>query len=165
MRKIASMATVILAVAIISSVIAGDAEKNKNRLVSQYGFSIDFPLAGEATTPSYLMAQFFLPADNNFSPNVNIIRQKYDKSLEAYDKLSMNQFKQQLKAEVLTREIKGGRITYEYKGEMLSKKFHWYARAFKQNEEFYLVTATALESQWEKYKDKLVKSVNSFKLD
>jgi len=125
------------------------------------GISIEAPLAEDDKNPNYRIAVLLLPASDNFAANVNIQKQKYTDSIEAYDKLTTGQFKQ-LKMTVLNRLLKGNDLRYEYTGDMHKRTLHWYARAVKTGQHIYLVTATGLDSQWDQQKALLKKSVDSF---
>ncbi len=133
-----------------------------NTFVSDdYGMSIDAPAPQDMTAPNNQIVAFFLPSADNFTANINVLRETSDSSLEAYDKQTLSQFKQ-FKLTVLSRTLKGNELRYEYKGTMQGRFLHWYARAVKTGRQIYLVTATALDSQWDKQKPALMKSVESF---
>ncbi len=145
-------------------VVATDAHPadSGNTFVSNdYGISIDAPAAEDMTAPNNQIVAFFLPPSDNFTANVNVLREQSGDSLEAFDKLSLSQFKQ-FKLTILNRTLKGNEIRYEYKGTMQGRTLHWYARTVKAGQLIYLVTATALDSEWAKQKSALIKSVESF---
>ncbi len=125
------------------------------------GFRLEVPVAAEFETESYQMAMFLLPASDSFTANVNVMRQKFDKSIGDYDELSTRQF-EAMKLEQIRRELKGNAVTYEYKGEMQGRELHFYSKAVKNGVYIDLATATALEGAWEKQKAQLVRSVDSF---
>lgn len=126
------------------------------------GFSMRVPM--EKKDRSYKLVSFTLPPTNNFSPNVNVLKQAYPGTIKQYAALSAGQFKQMNWA-VLKSEIKAGEIIFEYKGALRGRKLHWYARAVKKGAYVFLITATALESQWAGKKKVLTESVDSFKFD
>ncbi len=133
-----------------------------NTFVSDdYGMSIDAPATKDMTAPNNQIVAFFLPPSDNFTANVTVLRQRSDDSLEEQDKRTLGQLKQ-LKLTVLNRTLKGNEIRYEYKGDMQGRTLHWYARTVKSGQQIYLVSATALDSEWEKQKTALIKSVESF---
>ena len=159
MRKVVAIS--ILAIALASASLA---EEQRNFFVSDdLGISIEVPISKESEAPTHQVAMFFLPVSDGFAANVNIQKQKYSDSIEAYDKLSVSQF-EPLKFTVIHRELKDNEVVYEYKGDMQGMSLHWYARAIKQGRHVYLVTATCLDSHWTKQKTGLMKSVNSFKV-
>lgn len=137
------------------------AELGNTFVSNDYGISIDAPVSKNITASNIQIASFFLPPSDNFAANVNILKQQFGDPLEAYDKLSISQFKQ-FKLTVLNRTLKGDELRYEYKGDMQGRALHWYARTVKTGQHIYLVTATGLDSQWEQQKSLLIKSVESF---
>ena len=157
------MRTVVISILVVALAYTSFAAEQNNTFASKdLGISIEVPISKESETTVYQVAMFFLPASDGFAANVNIQRQKYSESIEAYDKLSASQFKE-LKLTVLNHELKGNEILYEYKGEMQAKTLHGYARSIKHGEYVYLATATCLDSYWEKQKGELMKSIDSFK--
>ena len=153
-----------VAISILFAVLASGAfaAEPRNVFVSNdLGISMEAPIVKDAKNPNYQIAIFFLPASENFSANVNIQKQQFAESLEAYDRLTMGQFKQH-NVTVLNHALKGNDLRYEYKGDMQGRTLHWYARAVKTGQHVYLVTATGLDSQWEQQKPSLIRSVDSF---
>jgi hypothetical protein len=151
-------------ISILAVVLASGAHaaEQRNAFVSNdLGISIEAPIAGDVNVPNYQIAMFFLPASDNFSANVNIQKQQFAESLEAYDKLTTSQFSQ-FNIAILKRALKGNDLRYEYKGDMQGRTLHWYQRAMKSGHHIYLVTATCLDSQWDRQKASLIKSVDSF---
>ena len=153
---------------LVSLADAGAAEEGKQNTFSigSLGFSMEVPVAEGRTHGAYQVAAFLLPASDGFAPNVNVQKQAYEGTIEDYDKLSTGQFTA-LKLTSVNRTLKKDEVIYEYKGLMQGSRLHWYARALKKGQYVYLVTATALDSQWkdEKKKKKLIDSVNSFKFE
>jgi hypothetical protein len=159
MRK--AIAISILVVAVASASLAGE---QKNVFVSEdLGISIEVPISKESEASVQQVAMFFLPSSDGFTANVNIQKQRYSESMEAYDKLSTNQFTN-FNWTVLNRRLKNDEVVYEYKGDMQGKTLHWYARAIRRAQYIYLVTATCLDSRWQKQKIELMKSIDSFKI-
>jgi hypothetical protein len=149
----------IMLVVLVSGALAAE---SRNAFVSNdLGISIDAPIAKDTTVPNYQIASFYLPGSDNFAANVNVQKQQFAESIEAYDKLSTSQLKQ-INMTVLSHTLKGNDLRYEYRGDMQGKTLHWYARAIKTGQHIYLVTATSLESHWEQQKSSLIKSVDSF---
>lgn len=137
--------------------------EEKNIFVStSYGFSITVPVNKNIVRGTYQMALFLLPASDEFSPNVGLGIQTFQGSINEFDKITTDQFKN-LSIIIISRIIKKDQITYEYKGSLNEKKMHWYQKAIKKESTIYLITATALESQWESTSAILIDSVNSFK--
>lgn len=151
-----------LSLMVIALATEAAASGPENRFVSaDYGISIEAPASKNLIAANSQIAAFFLPPSDNFSANVNILRQQSSESLDAYDKTSMAQFKQ-FKITVLNRTLTANEVRYEYKGDLQGKALHWYVRTVKAGQHLYLVTATGLESQWEQQKPLLMKSVESF---
>ncbi len=148
----------LLTVLLVSSSLANDV-----LVMEKYEFSIQPPIAKEVKTYPYLMAMYYLPATGDFSANVNVMKQAFDQPMEAYDKISMQQF-EQMKATMLQHKLQENEILYEAQAESNGTAMHFYSRAVKQGNFVYLVTATGLENHWETQKAELMKSVNSFKL-
>ncbi|RUO25928.1 hypothetical protein CWE09_04160 [Aliidiomarina minuta] len=107
--------------------------------------------------------QYYLPADNGFAANVNLQIQPFDGSLEEYEEISVSQF-EQMDIEVLQLERTGNELLIEYRGAMQETDLHWYARVVKQDNLYYVLTATALAERWNEEQDALVNSVHSFQL-
>jgi hypothetical protein len=61
--------------------------------------------------------------------------------------------------------VDGPTATIEYAGAAGGRPLHWYASATKKGDLFFLVTATALQGQWADVSTKLMKVVDSFRLE
>ena len=105
----------------------------------------------------------FLPIEDQFAGNINCMAQPFNQSLEDYDKLTRQQFKQ-LDMEMVSGENKDDVLTYEYHGKQQGRHLHWYAKAQKRGDKIYLVTATALHDKWDEQSKLLIPAVDSFKL-
>jgi len=135
----------------------------RNTFVSKdIGVSIEAPFSNEETQV-HQVAIFFLPASDGFAANVNIQKQDFSGSIEAYDKLSVSQFESMGMA-VTRRTIDGNALFYEYKGYNQGRELHWYSKAIKRGAHIYLATATGLESRWNEQKVELMNSVESFRV-
>ena len=151
----------LLAIILTIPLLAGE---KKNTFISEFlGISIEVPFDKETKAPVSQIVKLYLPASENFPANVNIQKQKYNKSLKTFYNLGEMQAKNN-KWTIIQRSLKGNESLYECKGKMDGSIFHWYAKAVKKNGYIYLVTATCLDSQWEQLKTKLMESVNSFKI-
>lgn len=104
-----------------------------------------------------------LPPENGFAPSVNVVKQPFSGDLKQYKAASEAQF-QQLGFSLLKSEMDGAVLIMEYTGSMQGKELHWYAVAHKKGGSVFLVTATTLGTQWEKYGAKAQRCVASFKL-
>jgi len=131
----------------------------------KYGFSIellDETPSMQAPTSAVIT---FLPPTSDFAPNINVVIQPYDKDIKAYAELSKGQFRQ-LGWEIISEDlVSPSEWVFEYRGEMNGNKLHFYARAISDGKKVYLATATAKRAQWDAVKTKLIKHVQSLKLD
>ena len=128
------------------------------------GVSIDIPTINPIESQEiYVIADFFLPSKGAFSSNIGIQKQKFKGSLNDYNELSLSQFKSAGWTVIKFKKILNG-LLWEYVGSMFGHDLHWYAKAIKKGDYIYLVTATALSSEWESQKDVLKKSIDSFKV-
>lgn len=105
-----------------------------------------------------------LPAQNGFAPNVNVQIQPYPGTLKQYVELSVSQFSQ-YGLNVIQSDIKNNIATLEYTGVIQGLNAHYYANASKKGNFVYLVTATDSIQNWNNSSQKLIKTVNSFKLN
>ena len=127
------------------------------------GFSIA-PLEGTSDAGPYQGVIMMLPPSEGFAPNVNVQIQPYKGTLKEFTELSVKQFKD-FGLTILKEDATATAITWEYTGPFQGHQLHWYAKAIQGRGRIYLVTATALESQWESVSGKLKDCVNSFKLE
>ena len=139
------------------------AAESTNRLIFPVsGFSIK-PLEtrlGELHQQALVMA---LPASDGFAANVNVQIQPYSGTLDEYIALSEEQFKA-AGYKVLQRSRQGqSAVVFEHTGAMQGRALHWYARAERAKGRVYLVTATALETQWKTDSVMLKACVDSFR--
>ena len=109
-----------------------------------------------------------LNADGTFAPNVNVQIQPFPGSIDDYVKVSMDgQFKQLGFTTSSKKKLGEDGVAFEYTGTLRDMPLHFYARAFRKQGKgvFYLITATALATQWAKSGPELKTCVDSFKLD
>jgi len=129
-----------------------------DRLTFRAGrFSIE-PLEG------FQVLAMTLPVSDAFAANVNVQIQPYPGTLDDYVALSKQQFTQA--GLELIREARRGQSGWvvEYRGTMVDRDLHWYAKAELRQEKTYLATATALESQWPAVSRKLKACVDSLQV-
>ena len=131
-------------------------------LYKDAGFSID---ALDSAIPAQGLqpVQMFLPAVNGFSANINVQVQPYAESIEAYQKLSEDQF-MVLGLTKISSAIEDNAFIVEYTGELNEMNLHFYAKAVKKGGFVYLATATDLVSEWPKKSAQLKQVVHSLKL-
>ena len=127
------------------------------------GFSIA-PLEGTSDAGPYQGVIMMLPPSEGFAPNVNVQIQPYQGTLKEFAEISDKQFKD-VGLTIAKEEATATTITWEYTGTYQGHPMHWYSKAIQGKGRIYLVTATALESQWESVSGKLKDCVNSFKLE
>lgn len=140
-------------------------EQVPNRLhFKTYGFSIQ-PLESPPGKASYQALLMYLPPSGGFNPNVNVVVQQFDGTIDAYAAVSKKQFRD-LNFKLI-KEAKIGRtgVQFEYSGALQGHAMHWYARAVSEGGKVYLVTATALDRQWPAVGEKLKTCVDSFKIE
>ncbi len=83
--------TVIIVVGLFVVTGALAAEPKNTFISSDHGISIEAPASKDIEAQNLQIAMFFLPPSNNFAANVNIQKQKFTDSIEAYDKLTVGQ--------------------------------------------------------------------------
>jgi hypothetical protein len=105
----------------------------------------------------------FLPADDDFAPNINVTIQPFAGSMGDYISLTKEQFQQVNLVVISERENGDNEWIVEYTGSMQGNDLHYYARAVSNNGKVFLVTATAKASQWNAVADVLRKHVESFR--
>ncbi|WDE96289.1 hypothetical protein PQO03_11275 [Lentisphaera profundi] len=130
---------------------------------SHTDFQITAPITEKKNAPGPQVTMFFLPPMDNFQANVNVQKQAFKGSMEAYKNISLGQF-QKMKFTLISESLVNGVFTIEYTGIMQKREFQWYAKAFKKGELIYLVTGTAPKRTWQYQGDILKDSVDSFKL-
>lgn len=127
------------------------------------GFSITALEEASDDVGSQVVAMYLPPTDG-FSPNVNVQIQPYDGDLNAYIALSRQQF-DEYGIDVVDERRRGEEVTWEYTGNLQDRDLQWYARAIHTEGKVYVVTATALASQWTSASAKLKSCVDSFKME
>lgn len=107
---------------------------------------------------------FYSPSGGKFSPNVNVLIQSFDGTMEEYYEKSRDQIKA-LKFQTIKSSFENNQAYFEYIGKLENNQMHFYQKYVKNGKKFYVVTATILEIDWENKKTELIKSVNSFNLN
>lgn len=126
------------------------------------GFSIQ-PLEPDLKEVSgnHIALQMFLPTSEEFAPNVNVIVQRYEGSIEEYKSLSDGQF-ESLGVNMIKSELKDGIVIFEYTTDKFgSSEVHIYTRGYMVNDKVYLATGTRTIKQWKKMGNKIMSVVNS----
>ena len=111
-----------------------------------------------------LLLSMSLPAEDGFAANVNVQIQSFPGAIEEFATLSSKQF-DAAGLEVKSAKTEKGEWSCEYAGRLGERKLHFYARAVKQKDRVFLVTATAAEAQWNSVSAQLKACVDSFTLD
>ena len=151
--------------AVMCAVLSGlavAAEPAQKLHFSQIGFTIETLEAGGHAGPQVL--SMFLPAEDGFAANVSVQIQQYKGTIEEYAALSGKQFEaasMKIKAEKMVK----GEWVCEYTGRLGERDMHWYAKAVKQNDRVFLVTAAAADATWPQLGPKLKGCVDSFAID
>lgn len=158
MKKISLFLALILLLVACQPGLASSLVYEKN------GFTIN-ALEGEVGDEPYQVLIMFLPPTaDGFTPNVNVQIQPFAGTMADYTTLS----KQQIEGagwKLLNLSTPGKDvITLEFAGEAQGFAFHWYAKAVKNGDRVYLVTATASENYWAELAGQLKSTVDSFKL-
>jgi len=130
---------------------------------SGYGFTMDAPAVDDIDQASGQVCAFFLPTEDGFASNINVMKQAYDGTIEEYDTLSLGQF-EQLGYTVIQHTLGSDSAAYEYVGNFQGKKLHWYSTAVKVGNAVLLATATGPNRLWEKQGPVLKASVDSLRL-
>lgn len=125
---------------------------------------LDSATQGHNDSQPQQVVMLLLPASNGFAPNVNVQIQPFSGTIDAYMKVSHDEFKA-MGISVLNEKRTGkDSVSFEYSGPMNGRTLHWYARAVRVPQKVYLVTATAAEEQWAASASDLKECVNSFTL-
>ena len=132
-------------------------------VLPKYGFQID-PLDAPTSNATGQVIIMFLPSKNSFSANVNVQIQPYSEGIKNYTALTKGQFKQAGLKVISEKQINDNEWICEYSGDLRGLSLHWYARAIFRENKIYLVTATALNQDWNEDSISLKKCVDSFKM-
>ncbi len=160
MRSALSIAIALLAILCLA---ARDEEERPLLRFITGGFSIA-PLEGGSKEEPHQVVAMYLPPSEDFAPNVNVMIQKYKGSLQEYADLSRIQFKD-AEFHIISDKTATASQTWEFTGEVGGRNLHFYSKAELGHGTVYLVTATALQSQWDRHKEALKKCVESFRRD
>ena len=125
------------------------------------GFSIEPLPAAPPGVQQLVLTMSLPPDDTGFAANVNVMRQPWADTLDAYDDLTDAQL-DQMGWRVTEREALEGELRYRYEGAFQGRPLRWSARAVPGDGVVFLVTATATPEQWERSGAQLDRSVESF---
>ena len=129
-----------------------------------YGFQID-SLDAQVDSPAAAKTLImFLPESDGFQPNINVLIQPYNGTINDYIAMSKVQFAQ-MQCKVISEHQNGEHewmVEYSMGG---GHDLHCYAQAVSKSSKIYLVTATAKESQWATVGATLREHVESFKTE
>jgi hypothetical protein len=129
-----------------------------------YGFQIESLDAKVDSPPPAKALIMFLPESDGFQPNINVLIQPYNGTINDYIAVTKEQF-EQIQCKVISEHLKGENgwiVEYSVGG---GHDLHCYGQAVSKSSKIYLVTATAKESQWATVGDTLRKRVDSFKTE
>jgi hypothetical protein len=127
------------------------------------GFSINTFNVKEMPNNQAILS-FFLPASENFAPNVNVLSQDFNGSPVQYKELTESQLKSP-DYKTITSKVENDSYILEYTGVYNNQKLHFYSIAKFRNGKAVLATATATFKQWDKYKTELISVINSLNLN
>lgn len=125
----------------------------------QYDFDPPvFPADSEGT-----VFMHFLPPVKGFAGNVNCMVQNFDGTIDAYSEISSQQFAA-MGMDILNKKAEENILVLEYQGVQQGRELRGYSEARFIDGRVYLLTATALQSEWDTQGPPLIASVRSFKL-
>ena len=127
-------------------------------------FEMQPPEGDWSAAPAHPIAKFYLPPTDNFTANINVVRESFSGTLEDYEKKAVPMLEKELKAKLLKKEQKPGELLIEYTAKMEGRDLHFIARIVKRDDAAYVVTGTSLANDWEKQKEAITKSVMTFRL-
>lgn len=107
---------------------------------------------------------FYSQNGGKLVPNVNVLIQTFDGTMEDNIEKSRDQIKA-MKLKTIKMSIETNQAFIEYNGNIENNQMHFYQKCVKNGNKFYIITATSLETDWESKKYELINSVNSFKLN
>jgi hypothetical protein len=111
-----------------------------------------------------MVLAFYSQSVNKFARNINVMIQSFDGTMEEYYEKSRDQIKT-VKFQIIKTSFEKNKAFFEYTGTVADKQLHFYQMYVKNGNKFYVVTATALDIDWDNQKSELINSVNSFKLN
>ena len=120
----------------------------------------------DARTPSTLIVQFYGPAQDGFSPNINVIAQRvpFEKFLAATDQqLLVKPF--ELVSKNGTKVGAHAACEYVYKGELQGMRMKFVALAIDATDHVLLATGTCTEEQFAAQEPIFKASLASLKLE
>ena len=111
------------------------------------GFAIEPPIVRESGQ-DYTAVSMFLEPSEGFAPNVNVRKVHFDGTMNEFMEASIADF-ESMEWEILdARVLDDGSMVLEATGTYDGLELHWYLRAVRSREAFYLATGTTLQSQW-----------------
>jgi hypothetical protein len=132
------------------------------------GFSLAVPALGESSNAPMLQRVVVSGApEGGFSANCNVQVQFVTMSIEAFVDLSVRQFAaMDFKIHEQKKRTVSGRpaATFEYSGELSEKKLRFSSLAVGGQDRIWLLTCTALEERFEKYRPEFARAIDSFAL-
>jgi hypothetical protein len=112
-----------------------------------------------------MVLTMYLPATDNFSPNVGVLVQNYPSALDTYLANTKSQLDQMNWTLIKNQKIDDHTAIVEYTGKTQTQILHWYQRILQQSGKIYLTTATCTPEQWTSVGAQLRASVDSIALD
>lgn len=152
---------VILAFFIMTYINAGQLD------FTEHGFSVESFSIDAKQSGNYVVVMFAKPSNNNiFSTNINIIAQDFNGSIKEYVQASDKEFNNTLGFRTIHKSSNNEQATWEYTILTNGMHMHFLSKVLfnKKNNKFYLITGSALESNWKNDEKNIRKVVDSFKL-
>ena len=141
---------------VAASSVAAAAEPAADYSDSVYGFSLEVPDLGDPAGALVVQrVAFAAPAADGFAANCNVQVQFLEMSFASYMDMSRKQFAAAGLEVVFEKEgSTSGRpaATIEYTGTMGGRDLGFLARVVGGEDRFWLVTCTALQSSFERYR-------------
>lgn len=134
----------------------------------EFGFSLDVPsIGGQGSRGSVQRLMVFGAPANGFAPNCNVQIQHTAMGLDAYIKMSRDQFKQRNIELVATarRTVSGlPASTLHYRGTLGGRRLEFSALAVAGRDRVWLLTCTARADSFKQYQAPFARVVDSFKI-
>jgi hypothetical protein len=127
----------------------------------ELGFQIQ-AIEGKSEAVISLPLMMCLPPADGFAPNVVVLVQPTHGSMEEFKALTEKEIEKE-NFKLIRSSITAGIYEFEYTRADARNHGHSYSRAIKRDGFVYVATGNALEIQWEQYKERLVRAVESFK--
>ena len=132
-----------------------------------YGFSVDGFSKQKNEKHTDMVVQFYKPAKNGFATNANVIIQEFNGTIEECIELVGAELKSFDKFVLIKHNHNDNSIFWEYTMSYANMNLHMITKVLrsKQKGQIFVLSISALDSQWEEQKKEIQKVVDSFKLN